>query len=395
MQAYQSVESPVRPVSGHAGALHVTHAALSLDVGGLERLVLEMVKVGRRKDHRVSVLCLERAGTLAAAAEAEGAEVVALDKPPGRTPALGGRIAEVIRRLRPDVIHTHQVGALWYVGNAVSGVPMLHTEHTDTAVLRPGLVRTFKSRALLTLAARHAGAFCCVSDSVARSVRRWSTVPARKVCVVANGIDVDHFAGHRSLGTTTRHSLGIPLGRTVIGTVGRLNEVKCQDLLLKAVAAMSPALAEPHVVLVGDGPERQRLTRLAAELGLADRTHFCGYQPNPERFMAAMDVFVLSSRTEGLPLSLLEAWAVGVPTVATAVGGIPAIVRSGTDGLLVPFGDVHAMSDAIGRLLNDAAFALRLADAATRTVRAQYSLDRMNATYERLYRDLVRQGDRP
>ena len=97
----------------------------------------------------------------------------------------------------------------------------------------------------------------------------------------------------------------------MIGTVGRLNEVKSQDLLIRSFAQISNHDPKPHLLLVGDGPERHRLQQLAENLGIADRVHFAGYQSRPEQFLHVMDIFALTSRLEGMPLAILEAWAAG------------------------------------------------------------------------------------
>jgi glycosyltransferase involved in cell wall biosynthesis len=183
--------------------------------------------------------------------------------------------------------------------------------------------------------------------------------------------------------------LGIADKARVVGTVGRLNEVKNQSLLLKAVATPGPDFKDVEILLVGDGPERASLERLASELGLASRTHFAGYQQNPEHFLPAMDVFALTSRIEGLPLALLEAWAAGVPVVSSAVGGVPKVVVDGENGLLFPNGDVHALASALRQLLADDGAMSRFAAAGQAIVQERYSLERMATDYEKRYRSLL------
>jgi len=371
--------------------LHIAHGVLALDVGGLERIVLDLVRVGRRQGHWVSVICLERPGTLALAAEAEGATVVSLDKPPGRRPELVPRAVETLRALRPDVIHTHAIGALWYLGQAaraIGRVPTVHTEHIDNVGKAVGRFAKLKTRLLWNRAGRFASAFCGVSDDVSRSAGRWGTVPRSKLRTVLNGIDLDRYdrSGARA---SVRAELQIPPDARVIGTVGRLNEVKRQDHLIRALGALGAAAADARLLLVGDGPERGGLERLAEELGLSARVHFAGYQPAPERFLAAMDVFALTSRLEGLPLALLEAWAAGLPVVSSAVGGVPKVVRDGETGLLFPNGDEPALARALRELLADPAKSARLAAAGRAVARRDFSLERMASEYEALYRAAI------
>ena len=363
---------------------HIVHAVLSLDVGGLERIVLDLARVGVGRGHRVTVVCLERPGTLADAARDAGAEVVSLDKPPGRDAALTGHAQPLLARLAPDVLHTHQIGPLWYLGPVARQSAILHTEHIDNVGKTKGALAKLKTRWLWHRAARHAGRFCGVSESVVASAAKFGTVPRSKLAVVLNGIDTARYDCPQRR-NTARAELDLPTDAPVVGTVGRLNEVKRQDLLLRAVARL-PGV---QVVLVGDGPERDNLTRLAAELGIAERVRFAGYRADPELLLPAFDLFALTSRLEGLPLSLLEAWAAGLPVISTAVGGIPKVVRADDNGLLVPSGDDAAIARAIARVLADETLARRLGDAGRTTVRADYSLERMADEYETHYRELL------
>jgi glycosyltransferase involved in cell wall biosynthesis len=368
------------------GAWHIVHGVLALDVGGLERIVLDLIRAGRRAGHRVSVVCVERPGALAAEAQLAGANVISLDKPPGRVSETVSKAGAALAALRPEVIHTHQIGALWYLGQAARSerIPVLHTEHGNHLALATGVWRRVKTRLFWRRAARLAGRFCCVSDDIARTVGRWWTVPRGKVVVVPNGIRVDLVAD-RAAGVAVRESLGIPAGVPVIGTVGRLNEVKRQELLLRAAAR----LPEVRVLLVGDGPVRAQLEQEAIALGIRDRVVFAGYQSSPERFLQAMDVFALTSRSEGLPVSLLEAWAAGLPVVCSAVGGIPKVVTDGETGLLFASGNLDGLTAALATVLTHPELAQRLGQAGQTAVRERYSLERMAADYERLYRTLL------
>ena len=373
------------------GPLHIAHGVLTLDVGGLERIVLDLVRVGRRQGHRVSVVCLERPGTLGPAAEAEGAIVVSLNKPPGRPPELVTKATGALGDLRPDVIHTHAVGALWYLGpaaRALGRIPMVHTEHIDNVGKAVGWIAKLKTRVLWNRAGRFADTFCGVSDDVSRSVGRWGTVPRSKIKTVLNGIDLERYQEKGSR-DAVRAEFGIDPSARVVGTVGRLNEVKRQDLLIRAVGALGPGFEDVRLLLVGDGPERPALERLVVGLGLTSRVRFAGYQASPQRFLPAMDLFALTSRLEGLPLALLEAWAAERPVVSSAVGGVPKVVRDGETGRLFPNGDEPALTAALRDLLSDPVTAARLGTAGLAVVRREFSLERMAAEYEAIYREAL------
>jgi glycosyltransferase involved in cell wall biosynthesis len=168
-----------------------------------------------------------------------------------------------------------------------------------------------------------------------------------------------------------------------------LSEAKRQDLLIRAASRLAKAAPAVHLVLVGDGPERARLEGLVRTLGLADRVHFAGYQSSPEQYLQIMDVFALTSRSEGFPVSLLEAWVARLPVVCSAVGGIPDVVTPEADGLLFPPDDESAFLACVTRLLTDRDLRARLAAAGNRLVRERYSLERVAAGYESRYRALL------
>lgn len=375
-----------------AAPLHIVHGVLALDVGGAERLVLDLCRAAVGAGHRVSVVCVERPGKLAPEAVALGAKVVSLDKPTGRHAGFVGKAAEVLAGLRPDVVHTHQTGAALYLGPAARmlapRVPVVHTIHGNHFRQAGGWRPALRVRLLTREAAKWTDRFCCVSDEIAAAAGRWWTVPRRKLDVVPNGIAVDLPADLPSP-AAVRESLEIPPDAAVVGTVGRLAEVKRQDILIRALGLLRAAHPTVRLLVVGDGPERTKLEVLAAELALTDRVRFAGYQPRPEQYLRAMDVFSLTSRSEGFPVSLLEAWRAGAAVAATAVGGIPAVVADGVDGLLFPPGDPAAAAAALGRLLADPGLRQRLAAAGRAALAERYSLDRMAAEYERRYRDLL------
>jgi sugar transferase (PEP-CTERM/EpsH1 system associated) len=369
-----------------ASALQVTHVVLSMDCGGLESIVLDLVRQSRRLGQSAAVICLERTGALAEQVAALGIPLACVHKPPGIRLEMFGRLRSLFRELRPDVVHTHQVAALFYAGPAArrAGVPVVvHTEHGKHYGQRR------RTRWLGRLAARSASRFFCVSADIAEEVQSHRIARVGTVAVVPNGIDTNRFHA-RDDAAAVRQSLGIPAEAPVIGTVGRLCEIKRQDLLLRAFGRVRALGAEAsHLLIVGDGPALGELRALTAALDLVPWVHFAGYQAAPERYYGAMDVFALTSQSEGMPLSVLEAWAAGLPVVATRVGGLPELVDEGRTGILVDFGDEAALAGALGGLIAEGVRARRLGAAGRDQVEARFSLERMAEAYQRHYRELL------
>lgn len=370
-------------------SLRVVHVVLSLDVGGLERVVLELARQAVTCHQEVTVLCLVHPGSLAEEAEHSGARVISLSKRPGLTPGLVWRIQSVLRELAPDVVHTHQIGALLYAGPAAKREAVraiVHTEHINNIAKATTPMKRLRVRGLWWLAGRYAQRFFCVSDDIALAAKPF--VKEDKLCVISNGIDVPAFSGRESR-PTIRAQFNIPSDAPVVGTVGRLNEVKSQDVLIRAFAGLHAHHPASHLLLVGDGPARQELERLTAELKLTDFVHFAGYQSEPHRFLQAMDLFALPSRMEGMPLAILEAWASKLSVVATRVGGVPKLVEDGKTGLLIEAGDCAALQSRLEQLIENPSLASQIADSGLDQVSHCYSAARMAMDYNRHYHNLL------
>lgn len=362
----------------------VVHTVLTLGVGGLERMVLALCRAGIVRGQRPVILCVEEAGPLATAAVEMGVVVHALGKPPGRHPRFTAAAETCFAEVRPAVVHTHQLGALWYVGPAAGrlGIPVVHTEHGNPFARATTWRELIKLRLLTRSAAKSARRVVGVSREIDAALGRFGTVPKSKRSVMPNGLDPTPAAGLKPR-DAVRQELGIPPGAVLVGSVGRLAEVKQYDRLIRAVAGL-PAV---WLSLVGDGPERAKLQELAEKVG-GGRVRFAGYQARPEEYLRAFDVFALTSRSEGFPVSLLEAWAAERPIVATAVGGIPDIVTNGSDGLLVPPTDDAALCAALSKLAADAGLRQQFGLAGRRTLDAKYTLDRIADRYAALYTEV-------
>ena len=373
-------------------ALKLAHLVLSLDVGGLERVVLELVREGQLLNHEVTVVCVTKPGAMAQCAVDLGAQVVSVDKPPGLQFDTVARLARVFRQHNIELIHTHQIAALLYAGFAArrAGVKaVVHTEHGNHLVGRVGLRSRFKAKLLWGLAASQCDHFFCVSDDIARAVSALGVIPKRKVSVARNGIETARFLPSNESVAESKAalgSLGMDPGSLVIGTIGRLAEVKRQDLLIRGFARVARDRPQLRLLLVGDGPEREALASLVASLGLADRVCFAGYCAQPEVLLRGMDIFALTSRSEGAPLAVLEAWAAGRPVVASRVGGIPSLIEHGRTGLMFESGDESGLADQLLRLINHPDEAVAIGQAGQRRALAEFDSRVMAEQYDAHYR---------
>ena len=230
-------------------------------------------------------------------------------------------------------------------------------------------------------AASRSDCIIAVSDDAAAVSRDLERVPAAKVRTIHNGVDLDHFAYR-----------GPRAGRTDLCavTVARLDPVKDQATLLRAVRLIVDKDPSFSLDVVGDGPARSELEALRAELRLERHCRFHGFQDDVRPFLAQADVFVLTSISEGIPLTLLEAMATGLPGIATDVGGNREIIVPGETGYLVPVRSPTAFAEAVLRLMAEPAELDRLGQGSRRRVEEEFSLAVMVARYEALYRELLR-----
>jgi glycosyltransferase involved in cell wall biosynthesis len=275
-------------------------------------------------------------------------------------------LAATADRLHPDIIQTHAVKShfLARLAGLPRSAPWVAFHHGYTWPTRRAQAYNQLDRWSLRAARKVLTVSAPFRDElVSHGVRR------ERIEIVHNAIRLDW--GSRGSGPI--ESLGIPAGRKVVLIVGRLSKEKDHITLIRALARLRPRI-DPHLLIVGEGPNRFPIEQEIARLGLAGHVTLTGHRPSAEPYYRIADLAVLSSLSEGSPNALLEAMAAGVPAVATAVGGIPEIVRDGESALLVQPSDLEGMSAAMARLLIDEpGLALQLAEHSRSLVRERHS----------------------
>ena len=366
-------------------AVRILHIVESLDVGGLERVVLALSDWQRRQGHEVRIGCLFHRGRLADSALQAGIPVFECGKQSGLDLTAVRRLRRELVRFRPDVLHSHNAAAQYYstFASAFLGVPVrLNTRH--------GMGNTYASARLdllYRLTARSTQYSVAVCDAAKNSFLSRGVFSASKARVVRNGIDLAPFAapqpqaGDRAAATTA-----LPQDASVVfGTVGRLSPAKNHLLLLEAFAQLVQRHAQARLVIVGDGAMRSVIEQNVRRLQLQDRVTLLGERSDIVALLSSMNVFVLSSDTEGYSLALVEAAAAGLPIVCTRVGGNEEIVSNQVTGLTVPAADLGSLTDAMYLLATDATLRARMGQAAQAWAAAHGSLSAMYQSYLALY----------
>lgn len=359
--------------------MRIVHAVYSMEMGGAETLVAQLCPVQRAQGHQVMVCCYSNLGALGERLREQGFRVDVLGEAhPAKTM---WRYAKLLAELKPDVVHMHNPAPALQAapGARLAGARTIATRHSLVAPpYDKGEEIKFGLWSWLWL-----DWIAGICEATCANLRGAPLARRGRIVRVYNG------------------SLPVEAGSAVEGErvegefrllfVGRLAEVKDLPTLLRGFAGAVGRVPALRLWIVGDGPVRGELERMAAELGVRERVTFFGQQMATARFFRSADAFVMSSRSEGLPMSLLQAMSAGLPAVTTDVGGMGEVLRLSGSGLLVPVGDAAAMADALVRLSQDKALAEQFRKRALAAYEREFTLEAMAKAYERLYAGEVAQ----
>jgi glycosyltransferase involved in cell wall biosynthesis len=277
-----------------------------------------------------------------------------------------------------DLVHVHASRALGLAVLACGRKPIVYTRRVDFTPGRDPLSR---------LKYAQADSVVCLSRRIAEVLREWG-FPGTRLRVIPSAVpayvrpDLERIASLRA-------EFGLGPGAPVIGHIGALVGHKDQETLLVAARRVLDRRPEVRFVLVGDGPLRRPLHALARRLSLGDSVVFTGFRGDALDFYSLFDLFCLSSNLEGLGSAVLDAFAAGVPVVATSAGGIPEVVEDGVSGRMVPPGDPAALADALVGALEDAPARARWTEAARVRAAGEFSMDRMVEAYRGVYAEMA------
>lgn len=357
-----------------------------LAVGGLQNMALGLAFALDRAAWDPRVYTFDAEGPFLARLQRRDVPHVHLPRPPGVAPGFAKVLAERFRADGIELVHCHNVTACWHGARAAwraGGLPVLFTEH-DREMPAP-----FKHRVLHRWLARRVHATVAVSQRLADDLVRYEGFPAGRTQRLVNGIpDPEQgFAGDRA---AARAELGWD-ARPVVLAVGSLTPVKNHAGLLRAFELLHAerGAAAPRLVVAGDGPLRDELAAAAAERLPDGAVQWLGNRDDIPRLLRAADVFVLPSHREGLPLCLVEAHAMGCPSVSYDVGGNGEVTEDGVTGVLVPYPDERAFAGAVGALLDDGDRAAALARAGRARFEARFTHAQMVAEYIEHYERLL------
>jgi glycosyltransferase involved in cell wall biosynthesis len=372
----------------------------NLNVGGLERVVLSLLGELDVARYLVHLICLDGEGALFPAVPLPADRVLVMHKSPLRAGPFAADLPTlwklrnwiVAKRIR--LLHVHNLAPLVYGGLAARAAwtpsrarpKVVYSEHNQVYSASERTLGRFRRYVHL------ADSVVAVSDDLRRTLAGPRVRVRGPIDVVYNGIDGARFSATHD--DSPRRELGVREGEVLVGTGVVLSQQKGISVLIKAAALLASRLPHVRFVVAGDGPLRAELERELAATGLGERFRFLGYRSDMHRVIGALDVYVLPSLWEGLPLALLEALAMNKLIVCTSVGGNPEIVKDGENGLVVPPGDADALAAALERAITDRALRERAAVANRARFERQFSLRSMVAAHEQLYDRILSGGAR-
>ena len=359
------------------------HFVYSLGIGGAEKLAYDMIMGLPAGKYRPVVLCVGEDGPLRSAFEERGYTVHFRPNTPGETWRTVSWIKGLIRKEQVAVIHAHQYNPLQYSVLATLGTRGVNLVYTEHGRMYPEVWnwKRYLTNPLFALRINH---IVSISESTAAAMQRYDNLPGKRIQVVHNGVNLEELNPGMDR-QQMRRSLGLGEGARVIGTAGRLEQVKNLPMMLRVFKAVLAVFPDTVLLIAGKGSERANLEALASELGIDGQVRFLGLRHDLPAIFELLEVFLLASFTEGISITLLEAMGTGLPAVVTRAGGNPEVVLDGVTGYLVEVGDDTEMSQKVIELLADPQMAARFGSRGRDRVRDKFSFRSMMESYLRMY----------
>lgn len=365
--------------------IRVLHLIESFGIGGLENGLVNLINHSDPSKFHHEICCIKSSGK-ASQRLSYKINIHEMRKKEGNSWGIVANLARLMQALNPDIVHTRNWGAADGIFAAIfARVPhIVHSEHgwNNSDLTTPPLRRRLVRRLLSPFVDR----FVAVSHDIGGWLNTNAWIPNNKILTIMNGVDTNKFYPDPEAKAKKEPYYDADL---LVGTVSRLDPIKNCDLIIEAFSSVTSDGHNIKLMIVGDGPERQRLENLAQTLAHSHRIMFLGERDDLPDLYRSMDIFLLTSRNEGLSNTILEAMASGLPTIATCVGGNPELVAHQKTGLLIQADNREAIKDALLFYLNNRDERIRHGINARNEAVHRFSLDRMVRTYESLYEDLI------
>jgi sugar transferase (PEP-CTERM/EpsH1 system associated) len=371
----------------------VAHVIYRLDVGGLENGLVNLINHIPVERFRHAIICLTEFSAFRRRLRRSDVPVFALHKPPGNSPVMHFRLWRLLRQLRPDIVHSRNLGALEATVPAMlAGVSVrIHGEHGREVDDLDG--RNAKQQVMRRLFKPFVSHYTAVSRDLESYLQQKVGVPRSRIAQIYNGVDSERFHPARERREDLPWAGFAGADKFVIGTVGRMQEVKDQLTLARAFARLvhdlPGAKQRLRLVMIGDGPLREKVRAVLANAGVEQLAWLPGERDDVPQIMRSLDLFVLPSLAEGISNTILEAMASGLPVVATDVGGNPELIEPGITGSLVPRDEPDSMARAMRTYAESAELCRYHGSNARRTIERRFGMEAMAGAYMAVYDNML------
>jgi glycosyltransferase involved in cell wall biosynthesis len=365
----------------------ICHVLHSLDVGGAEVLAYRLAR--KLSDRfRFVFACLDGVGTLGESLRGERFTVESLGRKPGFDLRCVRRLASFVRSQGAAAVHAHQYTPFFYA--RAPGVfgrrpPVIFTEHGRWYPDFPRRKRILFNRMALRRCDRVFG----VGEAVRQALIHNEGIPGRRVGVIFNGVDFHEVQRHLPDRAAVRRELRLAEDDIAVVQVARLDPLKDHATALRAMEQASSEAPQLRLFLVGEGPLRDDIQRQVRDQHLESAVRLLGLRSDVPRLLAAADIFLLSSISEGVPVTLIEAMAAGLSVVATRVGGVGEVVVDGETGVLAGPRDHSRLAAGLLRLAQDATLRRQMGQAGLERAQRLFSEQQMHAGYARVYQEII------
>ena len=360
----------------------IAHITFDMQMGGAEQVIYNLIENSDHSKYEISIICLDQpVGTYGRQLKKQGYELISFDRKPGFDFQIIRKIRQYIKNEDIRVLHCHQYTPFIYgtLASLFTKTKIIFTEHgrfyPDKRRLKRVLINPVLNLVTDYVTAISAATRIALIDN--------ENFPREKIKLVYNGINASSF--RRSPYSKLKKDLRIAEDAFLLGTVARLDPIKNQKIMIKALKNIHKTYPDTYLIILGDGPERENLQALTEELGLISRVIFTGFKTDTARYYSIMDIFLLTSFSEGTAMTLLEAMASELPCVVTNVGGNPEIIINSENGFVIPSNDEQALAKSIITLLGNSELRKKMGRAGRAIFEKKFTVDRMVSAYESMY----------
>jgi len=365
--------------------IKILHVTFNMGIGGTERVILQLINGLDSDCYECSILCIDgEIGSIGNSLQEKGIQIISYNRKDGFDASLILYLHRLIKQQQFNVLHCHQYTPYFYgaLSSIFTKCKVIFTEHGRFYPDR----YSWKRRIINQILYLTTDSITTISKATKDALIRYEWMPKKAISVIYNGIEPAQCSSQTY---ELKKELRINEEDLLLGTISRLDPVKNQKMMIDAFYEVNKAKANTKLLIVGDGPSRERLEKHAIKLKLDNSVIFTGFQTSPDEYLALMDVFLLSSFTEGTSISLLEAMSLGKPSVLTDVGGNSEVIDNGTHGFLTQSNDVLQFSDKILTLLMDNNLRAKLGDNSKVRFLNTFGIKIMIDTYQQLYQKLA------